>query len=83
MGDVVPKSLTFRDLAVVLKGPFRYVHLFLLHILLSKKNSENRHARPVTDGSKLRCKHPVTFTSHCKCLLSWVSFQKKSRGAAF
>ena len=37
MGDVVPKSLTFRDLDDVLKGPFRYVNLFLLQTLLSKK----------------------------------------------
>ena len=38
------KSLIIRDFDDVLKNPFRYVHLFLLHTLLSKKNSENRHA---------------------------------------
>ena len=38
------KSLIIRDFGDVLKNPFRYVHLFLLHTLLSKKNSENRHA---------------------------------------
>ena len=38
------KSLMIRDLDDVLKNPFRYVHLFLLHTLLSKKkNSENCH----------------------------------------
>ena len=31
---------------------------FLLHPLLSKKNSENRHARPVTEGQKLRFNTP-------------------------
>ena len=50
------KSLIIRDFDDVLKNPFRHVNLFLLHTLLSKKNSENRHARPVTEGSKLRCK---------------------------
>ena len=49
------KSLIIRDFDDVLKNPFRYVHLFLLHTLLSKKISENRHARPVTEGPKLRC----------------------------
>ena len=49
------KSLIIRDFDDVLKNPFRYVHLFLLHTLLSKKLSENRHARPVTEGPKLRC----------------------------
>ena len=46
MGDVVPKSLTFRDLAVVLKGPFRYVHLFLFLKLFSniKKSKIKRNA---------------------------------------
>ena len=38
--------------------PFRYVDLFLLHKLLSKKISDNRHARPVTEGPKLRCNTP-------------------------
>ena len=31
------KNLMIRDLDDVLKNPFRYVHLFLLHTLLSKK----------------------------------------------
>ena len=31
------KRLIIRDLDDVLKNPFRYVHLFLLHTLLSKK----------------------------------------------
>ena len=31
------KSLIFRDFDDALKNPFRYVHLFLLHTLLSKK----------------------------------------------
>ena len=52
------KSLIIRDFDDVLKNPFRYVDLFLLHTLLSKKNSENRHARPVTEGPKLRCNTP-------------------------
>jgi len=38
------KSLIIRDFDDVLKNPFRYVDLFLLHILLSKKISENHHA---------------------------------------
>ena len=49
------KSLIIRDFDDVLKNPFRYVDLFSLHKLLSKKISENRHARPVTEGPKLRC----------------------------
>ena len=52
------KSLIIRDFDDVLKNPFRYVDLFLLHTLLAKKNSENRHARPVTEGPKLRCNTP-------------------------
>ena len=52
------ESLIIRDFYDVLKNPFRYVHLFLLHRLLSKENSENHHARPVTEGSKLRCNTP-------------------------
>ena len=52
------KSLMIRDFDDVLKNPFRYVHLFLLHTLLSKKISENRHACPVTEGPKLRCNTP-------------------------
>ena len=31
------KSLINRDFGDVLKNPFKYVHLFLLHTLLSKK----------------------------------------------
>ena len=31
------KSLVIRDFDDVLKNPFRYAHLFLLHTLLSKK----------------------------------------------
>ena len=38
------KSIIIRDFDDALKNPFRYVHLFPLHTLLSKKNSENRHA---------------------------------------
>ena len=34
------ESLIFRDFDDALKIPFRYVHLYLLHTLLSKKNSE-------------------------------------------
>ena len=52
------KSLTIRNFDDVLKNPFKYVDLFSLHTLLSKKNSENRHARPVTEGPKLRCYPP-------------------------
>ena len=52
------KSLIIRDFDDVLKNPFRYVDLFLLHTLLSKKFSENRHARPVAEGPKLRCNTP-------------------------
>ena len=48
------KSWIIRDFYDALKNPFRYVDLFLLHTLLSKKISENRHARPVTEGPKLR-----------------------------
>ena len=48
------KSLIIRDFDYVLKNPFRYVDLFLLHTLLSVP--ENHHARPVTESSKLRCK---------------------------
>ena len=52
------KSLIIPDFDDVLKNPSRYVDLFLLHILLSKKISENRHARPVTEGPKLQCNTP-------------------------
>ena len=52
------KSLIIRDFDDVLKNPFRDVHLFILHILLSKKMSENHHAWPVTEGPKLRCYPP-------------------------
>ena len=48
-------GLIFRDFDNALKNPFRYVHLFLLHTLLSKQNSEIHHARPVTEGPKSRC----------------------------
>ena len=51
------KSLIIRDFDV-LKNPFRCVDLFLLHTLLSKKISENRHATPVTKGPKLRGNPP-------------------------
>ena len=51
------KSIIICDFDDVLKNPFRYVDLFLLHTL-SKKNSENRHARPVTEGPKLRYNNP-------------------------
>ena len=34
---VFTKSLIIRDFDDVLKNPFRYVDLFLLHTLLSKK----------------------------------------------
>ena len=56
------KSLIFRDFDDLLKNPFRYVHffLFVIHIIINKKNSEHRHAIPVTEGPKLRCN-----TSHC------------------
>ena len=50
-------SLMIRDFDDVLKNPFRYVDLFLLHTLLSKKKSKNRHARPVTEGPKKHLKH--------------------------
>ena len=52
------KSLIICDFDYVLKNSFRYVDLFLLHTLLSKKNSENRHAIPITGGTKLRCNSP-------------------------
>ena len=52
------KGLIFRDFVDALKNPFRYVHLFLLYTLLSKKISENCHAWPVTEGPKLRCYIP-------------------------
>ena len=62
IGDVFDrdstKNLIIRNFDDVLKNPFRYVDLFLLHTLLSKKNSENCHARPVTEGPKLRCNTP-------------------------
>ena len=38
------KSLIIRNFDDALKNPFRFVNLFLLHTLLSKKISENRHA---------------------------------------
>ena len=38
------KTSIIRDFDDVLTNPFRYVHLFLLHTLSSKKFSENRHA---------------------------------------
>ena len=47
------KSLVIRDFDDVLKNPFRYVHLFLLHTLLSKQISEIHHAWPVTEGPKI------------------------------
>ena len=59
------KSLIIRDFDDVLKNPFRYVHLFLLHTLSSKKISENRHARPVTEGPKLRCNTPPIERGSC------------------
>ena len=43
-GREFTKSLMFRDFDDVLENSFRYVHLFLLHTLLSKKIAENRHA---------------------------------------
>ena len=52
------KSLIIRNFDDVLKNPFRYVDPFLLQTLLLKKISENRHARPVTEGPKLRCNTP-------------------------
>ena len=52
------KSLIIRDFDHVLENPFGYVDLFLLHTLLSKQISENRHARPVTRGSKVAVQHP-------------------------
>ena len=60
MGGVVfdrdfTKNLIICDFDDVLKNSLRYVHIFLLHTLLSEKISENRHARPVTEGAKLRC----------------------------
>ena len=51
------KSLIIHNFDV-LKNPFRYEDLFLLHTLLSKKNSKNRYARPVTEGPKLRWNPP-------------------------
>ena len=43
------KSIIIRDFEDVLKNSFRYVNLFLLQTSLSKKISENRNARPVTE----------------------------------
>ena len=54
-------SLIFFSFNDALDDPFRYVHLFLLHTLLSKKNSENRHGRLVTEGPKLRCNTPPLY----------------------
>ena len=50
------KSLIIRNFDEVLKNPFRYVDLFLLHILLSKKIP--KIAMHVTEGPKLRCNTP-------------------------
>ena len=52
------KCLIIRDFDDVLKNPFRYVHLFLLHTLLSKNISENYLAWPVIEGPKSRCYIP-------------------------
>ena len=53
------KRLMIRDFDDVLKYPFRCEHLFLLHTLLSKKNSENLHAWPVTEGPILQYDNPI------------------------
>ena len=62
------KSLMIRDFDDFLKNPFRYVDLFLLHTLLSKTISENRHARPVTEGPKLRVSAHPQISAHSKAL---------------
>ena len=59
------KSLIIRNFDDFLKNPFRYVDIFLLHTLLSQKNSENRHARPITEGPKLRCNTPPIERGSC------------------
>ena len=69
------KILIIRDFDDVLKNPFRYVHLFLLHTLLSKKNFENRHARPVTRGSKVAVQHPSPPLNEGLALIKPVFFQ--------
>ena len=58
MGCLTASLLIIRDFDDVLKNPFRYVDRFSLLKLLSKKISENRHAKPVTEGPKLRCNPP-------------------------
>ena len=51
------KSLIIHDVDDVLKNPFRYVDHFLLHTLLSKKNSENP-CKTCNRGSKVAVQHP-------------------------
>ena len=48
------KSLMIRDFDDVLKNPFRYEHLFLLHTLLSKK-IRILPCMACNRGPKLRC----------------------------
>ena len=47
------KSLIIRDFDDVLKNPFRYVHLFILHTLLSKKNFQKSPCMTCNRGSKV------------------------------
>ena len=48
------KSLIFRDCDDALKSSFRYVRLSYYTHYYQQKKSENRHTRPVTEGTKLR-----------------------------
>ena len=75
------KSLIFRDFDDALKHPLRYVHLFLLHKLLSKKNSENRHRvqscgatpLPLNEGLALtKCRFKFNHFHSSKTLETWL-----------
>ena len=52
------KSLIIRDFDYVLKNPFRYVDLFLLHTLLSKINFRKLSCKTCNNGSKVAVQHP-------------------------
>ena len=52
------KSLITCDFDDVLKNPFWICASFPIAQIIIKKISENRHARPVTEGPKLRCNPP-------------------------
>ena len=50
--------MIFRDFDDVLKNPFRYVDLFLLHTLLSKKKFQKSPCKTCNRGSKVAVQHP-------------------------